>query len=210
MTRASTAPAQHTEGVWVTGSGRFFGPVGVVEVVLVSLSTCPAAAQALRENTARIQQVAIALNSAGVAASDMQTLSMTVVPLYAQAQVDTPAVAGYRMASSLRVIVRDAAHLGDLLDKAAAAGAQIVQSIQLLLADQAAAHKSAIDAALADAHSKATDIAGSLGRQLGPAVTVLEEGSPFAAAQAQAPAPAGASVSTLALEARLQVLFRLT
>lgn len=211
----ATANGTTANGIYVSGSGTCSGVAGSVEITFAILTTAPAASQTVRENTLRLQQIGRAFAAFGIQPANMQTVGMTMIPIYGQpaSPAELPPVAGYRLASSVRVVLREARFLGELLDAAAAAGAHVVQSVSFAPVDEQTVRKSALESALEDARGKAGAIAAAIGKQLGEAVTVVEDvglngGTPAAGSGADAANWAGGG-NGLSVQARVQVMFRL-
>lgn len=81
----------------------------------------------------------------------------------------------YSARKTLRVIVRDAARAGEVVDSAVRAGASVVGAFAFRVNDEASARRGALEAATKDARAKAEALAIAAGRQLGDAVAVTEE-----------------------------------
>jgi uncharacterized protein YggE len=116
---------------------------------------------------------------------------------------------------ALRINVRDAARVGEVLDTMARAGASVSPFCFKAL-DEAAARRSALEAAGKDARAKAEVLAGAAGRKLGEATAIAEEivasNGAYAALRSAFPFSFGAGAPQVAGEleyyARVSASFR--
>jgi uncharacterized protein YggE len=199
-------PAQQTqqiiEGVTVIGEAVRRVSSETAEFLIEVATTASSAAQALRENQAKTQQVTQAIAPAGVQPADVETVSLKVHNLYAPVAPSLPpygglpqiAYAGFPGAyptgavsqpetqfssfvasKTLRVNVREPAKVGDAADAAARSGASILGGFRLRATDEPAARRAALEAAGKDARLKAEALASSTGRQIGDPVAISED-----------------------------------
>lgn len=166
-----------------------------------------ATAKAASDANSRVMSaVEAALHDAGIAANDIQTASFSVQPVYASAQSNSPPrISGFAVTNQLAVTVRQIDKVGDVLDRAIAAGANDIGSVQFLHNDLSKALDPARTDALADARRKAALYARAAGLTLG-AVSWVVEGQAnvpqprFAAARmSAAPVPIAAGEDTLSV-----------
>jgi uncharacterized protein YggE len=165
-------------------------------------------------NAQAMTAVADALRQAGIAAKDTQTGQISIQPIYGNNQGkregrpdEPPRIVGYRVSNQVRLKVRDIAKLGDVLDRAMAAGATDVFGISFVVSEPSKALDAARAEAMADAKRKAEIYAKAAGAQVGRAVDISESmGAPsrparFAASTANramaAPTPVSAGENTL-------------
>jgi uncharacterized protein YggE len=229
------------EGVTVIGEAvRRASPEGA-EFLIEITSSAPVAAQALQDNQVKTAQVAQAVSSLGVQQSDFQTISLNVYNLYAPVVPALPAFgslpqigagsfragaagmqvelqsAMYHARNTLRVNVRDVRRLGEIVDTVARAGAAVLGSLSIRAQDEAAARRTALEAAGKDARAKAEALAGSAGKQVGDAISIAEEivvtNGAYAAIRSAIPFAFGAGAPQFAGEleyyARVTASFRL-
>jgi len=81
----------------------------------------------------------------------------------------------YCARNSVRVTVREAARVGEVVDAAVKSGAVILGAFALRVSDEAAARRAALEAAGRDARAKAETLAAAAGKQLGDAVAIAED-----------------------------------
>lgn len=193
------------EGVTVIGEAVRRVAPECAEFLIEITTSGASAAQALRDNYSRTALVAEAVNPLGVQRSDIQTISLNVynlyspvlpsmqqsLPMYGTApQVGqsgyslygaiTPVqpdvqFGTYHARNTLRVTVRDAGRVGDVVDMVAKAGASIIGAFSFRVSDEAAARRAALEAAGRDAHSKAESLAAATGKKVAEALAVSED-----------------------------------
>lgn len=234
------ASAQPMEGITVTGEAmRRVSPENA-EFVIEIASSAPNAAQALRDNQTKFAQVAQALQALGVHAQDLQTISQNVMNLYAPVMQHAgygmpqigPAGFGvgmagalqpdlqfgsYRSQSLVRVQIRDMARAGEALDAATRAGGVVTGTFQFRTSDEASARRAVLEAAGKDARSKAEALAAAAGKQIGEAISILEDviasNGAFTAMRSTMPFAFGPGIPQIAGElefyARVSASFRL-
>jgi uncharacterized protein YggE len=233
---------QQTEGVTVIGEAvRRVAPETAEFLIEVS-STGPTAAQAIRDNQAKSLQISQAIAPAGVQPSDVEVISMKVQNFYAPLMPSLPAYGGqqqigyvgfpsyaagqaqpemqfgsYVATRTLRVNVRDPGRVGDAADAAARTGATILGGFRLRPTDEAAARRTALEAAGKDARMKAEVLATASGRQIGDPIAISEDivasNGMYGALRAALPFAFGAgspeTIGDLEYYARVSVNFRL-
>jgi uncharacterized protein len=128
------------------------------------------AAEALSQNSARMNDVIAALKAHG--GKDLQTQQ---VSLYPQSK-DDGTITGYTADDSVSASasIPDA---GALIDAAVGAGANTVSGPTLSISDQDARYRDALKKAVEDARAKALALADAGGFGLGPVSTVVEQTS---------------------------------
>ncbi|HLH16022.1 MAG TPA: SIMPL domain-containing protein [Bryobacteraceae bacterium] len=188
---------------------------------LVELTvTSGSVAQAIRDHTAKLQQLAVAAASIGIQANDLQTVSMNVYNLFSPAMPGLTAVGAYgaipqigpgamnpfasaappgahasgygaqaggyggqaevqfgsyQVRGLIRLVVRDPSRVGEVVQTAIRAGAIPVGPLTFRASDEAVARRAALEAAGADARTKAETLARSMGKAIGDAVVVTED-----------------------------------
>jgi uncharacterized protein YggE len=191
----------HAEGITVIGEALRRVAPDHAEFLVEITANAPTAAQALRDNQAKTAQVAQAVSVQGVAASDIQTISLNVLNLYAPMMPSLPGYAGmpqlgqafqqgafqpgsfqpevqfgsYQARNTLRVSVRDAARVGEIVDTAARAGATSVSPLCFKAQDEQNARKGVLEVAGKDARAKAEALAVAAGRKIGEAISISED-----------------------------------
>lgn len=184
------------EGVTVIGEAVRGVPPESAEFLLEITASAPTAAQALRDNHVKTTQLVQAVAALGVQPADLQTISLNVYNLYSQAlqggmaqigqggfgllaatQTAQPDVqfGSYCARKTLRAMVREPGRVGEIVDAAARAGATVAGGFSFRVSDEAAARRSALEAAGKDARAKAETLAIAAGKQLGDPVAISED-----------------------------------
>jgi len=190
QTRTMISPTP-AEGITVIGEAvRRVSPESA-EFLIEITASAPTAAQALRDNQMKTTQVAQAILALGVQHPDIQSISLNVHSLYAPAMQALPpfgmlpqigsAMSGevqfgaYHATNTLRVNVREAARVGEIVDAAARAGANVLGGFCFKATDEANARRAALESAGKDARAKAELLAASTGKQGGDPIAISEE-----------------------------------
>ena len=129
------------------------------------------ATQALGANSAAVSRVIAALKGAGVAAADIQTQSVSLVP---QTSPNGTEIVGYTATNTVGATFRDLGRAGAIVDAAVGAGADAVSGPALTASDVTALYRRALRAAVTDARGKAKGLAAAAGARLGVARTIAE------------------------------------
>jgi len=139
-------------------------------------STAKAAGE---ENARRMERVIAALTGAGIARKEIDTRNYSVYPEYTQPDPGTePKLRGYRANNTLSVHVRELPRLGELIDRALAAGANRVDSVRFALSKEDAVYAEALRQAVERARKTAEVLAAALGVRLGAVLDVSTVSEP--------------------------------
>ncbi len=196
---SDNSPAQNPRSITVTGSGTV-SAVPTKAVFDFGVGTRgKTAVQALNDDSVQMRKLIAALEGAGIPAASLQTSSVSLSPVTSE---DGSAIIGYTASNSVSATIADLARAGSIVDTAVAAGANQVDGPNLTVADQGALYRSALQAAVGDAHAKADVLAAAGGLHVGAVMTIDESGntSPatYAAAKsADAPTPIAAGTEQI-------------
>lgn len=199
---AGSARRTQLEGVTVIGEAvRRLAPESAEFLIEITTSAANAA-QALRDNHARMAQLVQAVAQFGVQPADLQSISLNVSSLYSPhlpgignvAQIAAggfgpyagaagmqPALqpevqfGAYHARNILRVTVRDSARAGEVVDALGRGGANVLGGFAFRASDESHARRAALDAAGKDAKAKAEALAAAAGKQVGELVAISEE-----------------------------------
>src|SRR5215204_4276593 len=125
-------------------------------------------------DAAAMRNVIDALRRAGVADKDMQTVQVSVSPVYNDAGSK---VIGYVATNSV-CATTSVADAGSVADAALKAGADRVEGPNLTKADSDKLYEDALRAAVADARSRAEVLAGAAGVKVGEVFSIQEGSEP--------------------------------
>lgn len=131
----------------------------------------PTAHEAIEENARRMSAVVQALAAAGFSGPGVSSHTLRLDPVIEHRRDQVPRIAGFRAANQVEVRTPGPETIGQALDAAVGAGANVAAGLAFTLRDPGAARLSALRLATDDARSRAAAIAGALGKQV---VRVLE------------------------------------
>jgi uncharacterized protein len=189
------------DGVTVVGEAVRRVPPDTLELLIEITTGATTAAQATRDNQTRTASVTQTVATMGVQAADLQTISQTIYNLYSPIAGGGPLLLGqgypqmpmqqmplqqmqlqpdiqfgsYQVRNVVRLNVREPNRAGEIVDAVSRAGATIIGGFSFKASDEAAARRSALEAAGKDAKSKAEALATATGKRVGDAVSISEE-----------------------------------
>lgn len=137
------------------------------------------AAEAMRLNATRMNQVMAALRRAGIAEREVQTSGLNLSAQYDYVQNEPPRLRGYQANNRVTVIVNDLNTVGTTADAVVAAGVNQIDGIGFGLKDSMAAENQARQIAVRNLQAKAALYAQALGVELG-GIRSLSEGGGYA------------------------------
>lgn len=192
-----------------TGRVRVKPDIAVVELGAVTENRQLSAAQ--EENAVSMTVVIRTLNGMGVPPADIQTSSYSITPQYDYIE-GRQVFRAYRVEHMLKVIIRDMARIGTIIDAAVQSGANQIGSITFTVDDPSPYYRQALDAAVDDAQAKAGTIAVKLNiRVIRVPVRIVEtryeQGTPIPVVyQAAAPATP-VQTGQIEITARIEAVF---
>ena len=213
----------------VTGVGRIFVAPDQAVVSLGATIQREDARAAQRELDAVMQAATRSIRELGVAAENLQTASVSLLPVYAEpADVvgrdtgaeaarrrDEPRIVAYRATNIVQVTLGDLALVGAVVDAGISAGVNEIRDISFGLADDLPYRVTALERAVEAARTKARAAASALGVRLGQPIEVRERSAaiPYrqldAAAFARTEAAIAIEPGELAIEATVDNAFAL-
>ena len=174
----AAAPAGAAEPTTLTlsASGETQQPPDMASVTVGVQVAAPTAAEAMKQDAARMTQVIAALRRLGLADRDIQTANFSVQAQYAFPPNQQRQLTGYQASNQVTVIVRELDRLGAVLDGVAAGGANEINGVSFSLKDPGAAEDAARVRAVAALKAKAELYAKATGYSLGRLVNLSEAG----------------------------------
>jgi uncharacterized protein YggE len=143
-------------------------------VVTLGVQTQSQSAQdALQQNATKMGHVVDAILGDGIRPADLATVGVNLYPNY---DSNGSSVVSYTAQNQVNATVHDLAKVGQVIDDAVAAGANLANGISFQLSDQNQGVDQALADAVANAKSKAEAIAAATDAALGPIVQVTEGG----------------------------------
>lgn len=202
-------------GVTVNGTGRAIGTPDVV-VLQLGVDVEQSTVEAARDAAARaLEGVLQSLRSNGVVEKDIQTVQLSVQPVYdftpaSPGQPGRQTIRGYRVSNTVRVEIRQIAQAGKVIDDATRAGGNqvVVRGVSFTIDDPAELQKQAREEAVKDARERAAELARHSGVGLGKLMSIVEVsgGSPVIQSQLRAPATGAQDASTPIQAGELEVV----
>lgn len=173
-------PAQTpSAAIVVTGTATIDVTPDMARVIVNVQSTAGTAAAAESQNAAASDNVRGRVSGAGIAATDIKTLSVQVWPQYDYRNGQS-VLTGFMANQTLQFTVHDLRRIGAVIDAAVAGGATSVQGITYDITDHTAASAQAVAKAVKDAQAKARAMADAAGIRLGSVVSMTDiETTPY-------------------------------
>jgi uncharacterized protein len=143
-------------------------------------STGASAVEALRANSAAMERLIAAAKKAGIRPADIQTSGLNISPQYdyrPQEQGQPPKLIGYQASNQVRVVTRDIAGLGALIDALVVAGGTNIDGPSFYVANPDALMDGARAAVMAKANKRAADYARLAGYREARLVSLTEGGA---------------------------------
>jgi len=171
---AKAGPDPTIHGITVTGSGKSTTVPDQAQFCFDVENHADSAAAASSANAAAMQRVIAALRGAGVADKDLQTVDVSVSPVYNDAGTK---VLGYTATNSV-CATTSVSQAGSIVDVGLEAGADRVSGPNLTKAESDKLYDDALRAAVADARSRAEVLAGAAGVKVGEVLSIAEGSAP--------------------------------
>ena len=172
----AAAPTTSERSITVVGVGKASGAPDVAQVSIGVDTQAPSVQKAVDDNKTQMNALLSTLKGLSIAAKDLQTNNYSVYteqkPMPDGTSSATQVV--YHVSNQVQVTVRDINQLGDVLDKAVAAGANNIYGVSFSVEDTAKLEADARTKAVADAKSRAASLAQLNGVELGEVISVNE------------------------------------
>ncbi len=204
----AVAPEEQN-AISVTGEGKVSVEPDMAEIIIGVESRAPTAKEAASQNSEDMNEVMAVLEGMGIAEEDIQTVDYSIRADIDYRGDEGPKVVGYVVDNAVRVKVRDLDLVGDLLDEVMEAGANNIYGITFTLEDPRPFQEQAREMAVADARSKAQQLAEAADVRLGALLSLSEyiTGGPVYVEKAAAEGMGGGAppISAGQLEITIQV-----
>jgi uncharacterized protein YggE len=126
---------------------------------------------ALSENAAKMTALIATLMDKGIARDDIATNYVSIYPTYGNSGSD---ITGYQAENDVNVTLHQIAKVGEVIDDAVKAGANLSNGITFQLSDENQGVNQALEDAVANARSKAETLAGAGDAQLDQVMSIQE------------------------------------
>ena len=157
-----TFSALADSSIVVTGTGETYIPA---DTAVVSLGVSARNADALKAQSEANEVIALiraALTGAGLKEEDINTGYVNLYGVYDYSGYEEK-LTGYSASSSLAVLVKEINRVGEVIDLAFGAGANMLDGVSFSASDDSAARAESLKAAVAEAKEKAAVLAEAAG-----------------------------------------------
>ena len=159
----------------VNGSGVVFAKPDIANLSIgFRTETKKTAAEAVEENSKKMNEIIKELKSLDIEAKDIKTTNYNLNPIYTWTEARGQELKGYEVYQTATVKIRDLDSIGDVVSKTAEKGANQIGSISFTIDDEYELKGEARELAIEKAKEKAEDIADKTGMKLGKIVNVYE------------------------------------
>jgi uncharacterized protein YggE len=162
--------------ITVSGTGDIYAKPDLAVVDFSVLTEAKTVSQAMADNTNKMNAVIDSAKSQGVEDKDLKTINFNISPHYEWYYQQTCSIppcpsgervlVGYDVTQTLEVKIRDLTKIGDIVQGATNAGSNQVGDLQFTFDDPDALLSQAREQAIAEAKTKARDLASQLGVKL--------------------------------------------
>ena len=166
--------AEEQNAISVSGEGRVSAEPDMAEIIIGVESRASTAKEAASQNSEDMNEVMDVLEGMGIAEEDIQTVDYSIRAEMDYRGDEGPEVVGYVVTNAVRVKVRDLDLVGDLLDEVTEAGANNIYGITFTIEDPRPFQGQAREMAVAEAHSKARQLAEAADVRLGDLFSLSE------------------------------------
>jgi uncharacterized protein YggE len=173
ITEAQERRPERTVSVSASGSASVAPDIAHISTGVV---TEAASARAALDDNSKVMRALIdAVKSLGIEAKDVQTSQINVQPRYRNYKDGRPpSIDGYRVVNQVRIVARDIARLGEILDKAVEVGANQLGGISFEVSNAETLKDAARKAAMENAIRRANLYANAAGARVGRVLSISE------------------------------------
>jgi len=162
--------------ITVSATSEVYAKPDLALTVFSVLSEAKTVAEALQDNTAKMNDIIAFVKNQGVEEKDIKTTNFSVYPRYEWYELQSCSssycpsgertLVGYEVSQSLQVKIRDLAKVGDIIEGAAEAGANQIGELQFTIDNEDLLKDEARGKAIKEAKAKAGALADQLGIRL--------------------------------------------
>jgi len=158
--------------ITVSDSAEVYAKPDLALVVLSVVTEAKTVAQAMSQNTSKMNAIIDSAKEIGVNEKDLKTISFNIYPRYEYNRLSSiypsgkRVLVGYEVSQSLQVKIRDLDEIGQILEEAADAGANQIGNLQFMIDDQDELKAQVREEAIKKARARAEKIASELGVDL--------------------------------------------
>ncbi len=158
----------------VSATGKVFAKPDIANLTVgIETQAKPTAAEAVKENTKKMNEVIAALKKLDIEDKDIKTTNYNLNPVYDWTS-GKQELRGYQVSQNVAVKIRDLDKIGDAIAKTTEKGANQIGNINFTIDDEFELKAEARDGAIEKAKTKAEEIAKKTGMKLGKIINVYE------------------------------------
>ncbi len=163
----------------ITETGEVYVKPDLAEISFTVLTEAKTVADALSDNTAKMNKVIDFIKSQGVAEKDIKTTNFSIYPRYeytyeSYSYPRNQVLAGYNVNQQVDVKIRDLAKVGAIIQGAADSGANQTGNLQFTIDNKDEAKAQARVLAIGKAKAKAKELSSQVGLKLGKIIRFSE------------------------------------
>ncbi len=163
--------------ITVSGDARVTATPDTATLSIAVVTQNPSAREAQQQNAVQSTAVIEAAKNAAGARAEIRTSGYSLTPQRVYKENQPPTITGYEARNTITVTLSDLARVGAVIDAAAKAGANNIDSVSFSLRQDREARGRALAEATRDASAKAATLAQALGGRVVRIVAVQEGGA---------------------------------
>lgn len=163
--------------ITVSDSGEIYAEPDLAVVDLSVISEAKTVAEAMKQNTDKMDVIVSQIRGLGVGEDDLQTTNFNIYPRYEYVN-EKRTLAGYEVHQTLDVKIRDLQRVSAIIQTATNAGVNQVGNLQFTIDEQDSLRKQAREMAIEKVKAKANELAKQLGVKL-VRIAGFNEGSDY-------------------------------
>lgn len=171
------AKDRRTTRVLVAGDSIIKAQPDTAILVISVVTQSKSALEAQQDNARRSDAVIRAVKAAAGAGAEVKTSGYSLTPQRVYKENQPPTITGYEARNSVTVTMGELQRVGAVIDAAAQAGANNVETVSFTLRQDRAARDQALAGATREAIGKANTVAQALGGRVVRIVEVQEDGA---------------------------------
>ena len=159
----------------VSATGRVFAKPDIANLIVgVKTEAKSTAALAVKENTAKMNEIIKALKDIGIEEKDIQTTNYNLNPVYDWTDKTGQRLKGYEVNQNINIKIRNLDKIGEEIEKTKEKGANQIGNIFFTIDDEFALRNEARKEAIKKAKEKAAGIVAETDIELGDIINVYE------------------------------------
>lgn len=159
----------------VSATGEVYAKADIANLVVgFRTETKKTAAEAVQENSEKMNEIIKELKGLNIEAKDIKTTNYNLTPIYDWTESKGRELEGYQVSQNITIKIRNLDNIGEAIAKTAAKGANQIGGIDFTIDDEEELKNQARSQAIEKAKDKAEKIKKETGIKLGDIVNVYE------------------------------------